>query len=268
MDTPVPLSVATNPVPGWRRALRKIGGSSGRLLILAYDSVVGSGDFAWQMEQLAARFKPIPMSRLLGHVGSKKPLAGSQVCVVWCAASRSERLDALAVLRRLQLAATYGPQVDSLQALARSGSADALLDWDDLRDIAGAGGDIAPHLHSASRLVALPCEQRRSELAWLRQATQREVGIKVAAFVYSGNAGQAPAPSLLHDAALAGFSLGVSAAGGVNSLRPFAPLMLSRQCVAVDMARPRYLAIIDEFARGGSCRASLSLHSPNAHRQS
>jgi hypothetical protein len=251
MNGRLPFPSTRPSILNWRGALHKIAGraAGGRLLILACDDAGGSGEFVWQMEQLAERFKPIRLSRLLWHVGGKKPLAGQQVCVTWRAASRDDGQAALAALRRLQLTATYCPDFESLHAIGNESPIDPTSNWNDLRDIASAGGDIALRLHSRAQVVALPAAQRRAKLALLRQEIEREVGIRVAAFVYASETGDAPAANLIHDAALAGYSLGVTVSGGVNALRPFAPLMLTRETIAADTPRHRYLRLLDSFAQ-------------------
>jgi peptidoglycan/xylan/chitin deacetylase (PgdA/CDA1 family) len=247
--------------------LGKLGrGTGGRLLILNYDRLGASptppgaepdqgfdaDEFSWQMEQVAARFEPILLSRLLGHLGGKRPLAGPQVCISWHATSRSDYRFALGAMRRLNLPATCYLALEGLHGDASHDPADpaASLGWNDLREIAASGGDIALHLRSGSDLVGLNSAQRRQELARLRGRAEQESGIRVRAFVYSGGAGEEPDKSLIYDAALAGYSLGANGHSGINSLRPFAPMLLKRQAVTPNMTRDRFLSLLDSLARG------------------
>ena len=244
-------------------------GGFGRLLILAYSragsaqapasqagpepgrDAVDVDEFTWQMEQIAARYQPIVLSRLMGHLGGKKPLTGPQICVCLQPDSRDSFRATSAVLRRVKLPATCFVAFDAFGAAGQDVAAQSWsdLNWDDVRELADAGADIGHLMHAGPKLAVMSSSQRRSQLSALRSRVSLESGNEVHAFAYSGD-GTGADKSLLYDAAIAGFSLGVSDAVGINALRPISPLTLRRTSVAPDLTRAGFASLLDALERG------------------
>jgi hypothetical protein len=53
--------------------------------------------------------------------------------------------------------------------------------------------------------------------------------------------------SLIHDAAIAGFSLGVNTSAGINELRPISPMMLKRTAVTRNTTRAQFQSLLKDL---------------------
>ena len=244
---------------GWfNGALRR----ADRLLILGYENIaagprpgstrsdaqsIDRSEFDWQMKQLLARVQPISVGQLAAHVRRKRELFGPQACVTIDCDSRAVNDSVLPILRQLELVATFGVEFDRVDdRTANDPRADPLaLDWDAIRSLVDSGMDLAHHVRSGSAVMTLEPAQRRANLAAVRQRAKNETGMTINAWVYPGNAGATSNLSLLRDAALAGFSLGVNGSVGSNPLRPFEPMSLRRVPVTSDMTRTQFQKLLD-----------------------
>jgi hypothetical protein len=216
-----------------RRLSRLAGRSPPRLLILSYadgtDDPAPRGldqdQFTRQMQLVAQRFAPIALSSLMSYASGKKRLAGPQVCVLLRSESVDHYLAADSILRSLGSRCTYvvgfehgvgGDDLDPAPAV------DAAV----LRELAAGGADFATQLHSRSPVATLATSTRRRILAAMRRRIERETGTEVHALVHAGWPDGAPERTLIYDAAIAGFSLGVCGSGPANTLRPLDPMRL------------------------------------------
>lgn len=237
----------------------------GRLLILAYENVgaesgptpaapdvpgsgIDLGEFSWQMEQLSANFEPIPLSRLMGHLGGKRPLAGPQISICLRTDALKDPLAVIAVMRRLKISPTLLFAFDSIREPSSSSTNDAELDWAAIRELTSVGADIAHQVRSGDGLAQLDAAQRRLHFGRLRSLAEQQTGVPVNALAYAMNdAGEADL-SLIYDAAIAGFNLGVANVEGINRLRSISPMLLKRRTVTAHMTRADFASLLDEVA--------------------
>jgi peptidoglycan/xylan/chitin deacetylase (PgdA/CDA1 family) len=236
----------------------------GQVMILAYsridagdgsigDAAKGSLDaidhaeFEWQMEQVVRRFAPLPLSRLMGHLGGKRALSGPQVCVSFHSDERSSCLAATPILRRLKIPATWFLAFDKVLGNSAGGSVGD-LDWAAISELCASGDDLAHRIDDS--MASVESAKRRSHLRALRSRVENEARVRVHSFAYAGNGFGESLRPLIYDAALAGFNLGVSGGVGVNPLRPISPMMLNRTAVARDMTRTRFEALLDALGPG------------------
>lgn len=235
----------------------------GRLLILGYGRVgvdqrskdsPESGDagsiyvaeFEWQMERIAERFSPVPLVRLIGHLGGKMPLVGAQVCVSLELDSGQEPSAAVAVLRRLHIPATWFVEFEQITGAVcvEDQSSAPGQDWDWIRELSTAGDEIA---HIVRPSMAPPHQgsaQRRAHLSSLRSRVEARTGMRIFSLSVQGDGCSTTDVSLIHDAAIAGFSLGVTASAGINELRPISPMMLKRTAVTRNTTRAQFQSLL------------------------
>jgi peptidoglycan/xylan/chitin deacetylase (PgdA/CDA1 family) len=243
----------------WRRG--------GRLLILSYERVeadpvsptasqrsgtcIDLGEFRWQMEQIAARFKPVGLSRLRSHLGGKSPLVGPQICVSFQSESQVNLHTAFPVLRQLNLPATLFAAFEWVRDKGGADTAGArqCLDWSAMRELAAEGLDIAYRVDTGSDLLALSPAQRRQQLSALRCRAEQETGVRVQAYAYPGDGRSDADKSLIYDAAIAGFNLGLGGGTGINSLLPIAPMTLKRTPVTRDLSRAHFQSLLEGLRR-------------------
>jgi hypothetical protein len=228
-----------------RQALRPRGG---RLLILAYGRIGGEdstsarrSEFTWQMEQIVARVKPIVLSRLMGHLGGKKPLTGPQVCVCFCADHDAQFVQA--VTRELGIGATWFIPFDRISDGEHPDANPPVWDWASVGELVASGSEIG---HRVVGDAVTDSTHRRTSLSTLRCRVEQSTGMRVHSIAF-------PAPSsrgqeaLIYDAAIAGFNLGVEPAPGVNSLGALSPMMLRSETIAPNLDRDRFRALLDSL---------------------
>ena len=238
----------------------------GRLLILGYGRVgadqmangsAESGDadiiavaeFEWQMERIAERFSPVPLLRLIGHLGGKKPLVGAQVCVSLELDAGSKPSAAVAVLRRLNIPATWFVEFERIGAAVcvEDQSKAPGPDWDRIRALSAAGDEIAHIVRPSNAPPQQSSAQRRAHLSALRNRVEAHTGMPIFSLAVQGDGRSASDVSLIHDAAIAGFSLCVNASAGFNELRPISPMMLKRTAVTRKTTRTQFESLLRDL---------------------
>lgn len=237
----------------------------GRLLILGYSRVgvdqrsqgsAESGDagsidvaeFEWQMERIAERFSPVPLVRLIGHLGGKTPLVGAQVCVSLEFDAGQKPSAAVAVLRRLNIPATWFVEFEHIGgAVCVEDQSNAPgQDWDCIRALSAAGDEIA-HMVRPSKAPPEGPAQRRAHLSSLRNRVEAHTGMRIFSLAVQGGGRSTTDVSLIHDAAIAGFSLGVTESAGINELRPISPMMLKRTAVTRSTSRAQFQSLLRDL---------------------
>lgn len=238
----------------------------GRLLILGYGRVdagqratgsaesddVGSIDaaeFEWQMERIAERFSPVPLVRLIGHLGGKRPLVGAQVCVSLELEAGQKPSAAVAVLRRLNIPATWFVEFERIgDAVCVEDQLNAPgPDWDLIRALSAAGDEIAHIVRPSNAPPQQSSAQRRAHLSALRNRVEAHTGMQIFSLAVQGDGRSATDVSLIHDAAVAGFSLGVNARAGINELRPISPMMLKCTAVTRNTTRAQFQSLLRDL---------------------
>jgi hypothetical protein len=241
----------------------------GRLLILSYGRVgadqrskgsaesheagsIDVAEFEWQMERIAERFSPVPLVRLMGHLGGKKPLAGAQVCVSLELGADQKPAAAEAALRRLSIPATWFVEFehigDGVRVEDQSNAQGP--DWDLIRTLSAAGDEIGHSVRLSKAPPQQDSAQRRAHLSALRNRVEAHTGKRVFSLAVQGDGYSTTDVSLIHDAAIAGFSLGVNASAGINELRPISPMMLKRTAVTRNTTRAQFQSLLRELETG------------------
>ena len=153
----------------------------GQLLILGYDRVgsdpraigsaesddagsIDAAEFEWQMKRITERFSPVPLVRLIGHLGGKRPLVGAQVCVSLELEAGQKPSAAVAVLRRLNIPATWFVEFE------RIGDSVCVVDqsnapgpgWDLICALSAAGDEIAHKVSQSEVPLQQDSAQRRA----------------------------------------------------------------------------------------------------------
>ena len=238
----------------------------GRLLVLNYESVavdkayrpaatsprsagIALAEFRWQMGQIAARFEPTTLARLRGHIGGKNPLSGPQICVSFHSESVVELDAAFLVLRELNVPATLFTALERVRDTGSTGTEDGVrhLEWAAMREFAVAGLDIACRVCADSELAGLSPGPRRQQLSSLRLRAEQETGVRVQSCAYPGDGRSQSDKLLIYDAALAGYSLGVSGERGINSLMPIGPMTLRSFPVTSDLSRANFQSLLEQL---------------------
>jgi hypothetical protein len=240
----------------------------GRLVILAYERIgagppsvseksgppvdcIDHGEFCWQMEQVARRFKAIPLSHVMWNLGGKRPLMGPQICVSFHTDARDDIRSALPIMQRMNIPATLFVAFERILEVDPIDVPNAApgLDWAAVRAIAAGGMEIAHRFRADSAWPALHTTQRRSRLTELRGRAERETGVRVHSFAIEGEMRGEPDKALIYDAAIAGFSLCVVGRRGTNTLRPISPMMLERQAITHEVTRAQFQSLLDDLER-------------------
>jgi hypothetical protein len=216
----------------------------GRLLILDYaqEARISSAELDWQLRRITNQFAPITISRLMGHLGGKKPLSGAQVCVVFTCEQGLDA-DTAELLSRLTFAATLFVPLDGLRAHASDVNLQP-SQLDRLRPLVAAGFEVG-HLHCGPLGAHGVGPTRRSHLAACRRNVELQLATKVQSFAYA--ASPVADTALLRDAAIAGFNLGLTSTAGMNALRPIDPMQLHRHVMTRDTGRDRLEALLTEL---------------------
>jgi len=245
---------------------RATGVRSGRLLLLAYEpagrasssalghsgspqAFVDLDELSWQLQQIAARFEPITLSRVARHVGGKCPLTGPQICVSLHTDDADRVRGAVSVMQRLRMNGTLFVAFERILDSAASGPSDAesRLSWADLRAFAAAGMEIAHRLRADFGWSRLPVNERRQRLTELYRRAGQETGTRIESFAIDAGQEEEPDTSIIWDAAFAGFNLGVVGHSRLDRLYPIDPLMLGRHSITPDVPRATFLSLLDNL---------------------
>jgi peptidoglycan/xylan/chitin deacetylase (PgdA/CDA1 family) len=152
--------------------------------------VVSPERFEEQMEQLADRgYRVCGVSELLAARTTVESEARSLVALTFDDAFRELLVHAVPVLRRLGFSATvYVPTAyigRSSTWLRGVGEADrAVLDADELRELAGVGIECGAHSHTHAPLDVIPAESARVEVELSKRVLEETLGCEVRTFAY------------------------------------------------------------------------------------
>jgi peptidoglycan/xylan/chitin deacetylase (PgdA/CDA1 family) len=157
--------------------------------------------------------------RLYGALGSRGPLASTPIGDLRVA-TEEERVRAFRALRDHLKSLPPEQVVAIVDDLAGNGGARAperaVLDWEELRRLAGEGVALAPHSRTHPMLDRLPREEARREILESLADLEREVGPTARAFAYPGGGYDDGLAALLAEE---GFELGFLTSRGMNDLR-------------------------------------------------
>ncbi|WP_406128456.1 polysaccharide deacetylase family protein [Streptomyces sp. NBC_00989] len=171
-DTPVPIlmyhSVATAP------------NDATRALSVAPEA------FAEQLALLGdLRFTPVNTADLAASWRSGKPLPERPVLITFDDGYEGVHRHALPALARHGFASTLFVSTGWIRgAHDTGGGLDTMLDWDQLRELAGADVEIGGHSHTHPQLDQLDDEALRTELVRCREIVADELGAVPVSFAY------------------------------------------------------------------------------------
>ncbi|MER5788164.1 polysaccharide deacetylase family protein [Streptomyces sp. NPDC001980] len=171
-DTPVPIlmyhSVATAP------------NDATRALSVAPEA------FAEQMALVGdLGLTPVNTADLCAGWRSGGPLPDRPVLITFDDGYEGVHRHALPVLAKHGFASTLFVSTGWIRGTHDTGGGlDAMLDWDQVRELAGAGCEIGGHSHTHPQLDQLDDERLRAELVRCREIVTDELGAAPASFAY------------------------------------------------------------------------------------
>ncbi|MFI6208647.1 polysaccharide deacetylase family protein [Streptomyces sp. NPDC051041] len=171
-DTPVPIlmyhAVATDP----NEATRALS--------------VTPEAFAEQMAVLADRGRtPVSTAELAARWRSGRPLPPRPVLITFDDGYEGVHRHALPVLAKHGFPATLFVSTGWLRGpYDTGGGLDTMLDWDQVRELAGAGVEIGGHSHTHPQLDQLDDGRLRSELILCKEIVSDQLGTVPASFAY------------------------------------------------------------------------------------
>ncbi|MFE9775464.1 polysaccharide deacetylase family protein [Streptomyces sp. NPDC005931] len=142
--------------------------------------------FAEQMAVVADRgLTPLTTAELAARWRSARPLPPRPVLVTFDDGYEGVHRHALPVLAKHGFPATLFVSTGWLRGPYDTGGAlDTMLDWDQVRELAGAGVEIGGHSHSHPQLDQLGERRLRSELILCREIISDQLGPAPASFAY------------------------------------------------------------------------------------
>ncbi|GGV41966.1 polysaccharide deacetylase family protein [Streptomyces griseoflavus] len=142
--------------------------------------------FAAQMAVIADRgLTPVTTAALAAHWRSGRPLPARPVLVTFDDGYEGVHRHALPVLAGHGFPATVFVTTGWLRGPHDNGGGpDTMLDWDQVRDLAGAGVEIGGHSHSHPQLDRLDENRLRSELILSKEIVSDRLGTVPASFAY------------------------------------------------------------------------------------
>ncbi|MER7488247.1 polysaccharide deacetylase family protein [Streptomyces sp. NPDC126497] len=142
--------------------------------------------FAEQMAVLADRgLTPVTTTELAAHWRSGRPLPARPVLVTFDDGYEGVHRHALPVLAGHGFPATLFVSTGWLRGpYDTGGGPDTMLDWDQVRELAGAGVEIGGHSHSHPQLDQLDDHRLRSELVLCKEIVSDRLGSVPASFAY------------------------------------------------------------------------------------
>ncbi len=142
--------------------------------------------FARQMEAIGDRgLTPLTTADLAGRWRSGRPLPPRPVLVTFDDGYEGVHRHALPVLRKHGFPATLFVSTGWISgAHDTGGGLDRMLDWDQVRELAGSGVEIGGHSHSHPQLDQLDDDALRFELTRCRDIVAGELGALPVSFAY------------------------------------------------------------------------------------
>ncbi|MFF8637590.1 polysaccharide deacetylase family protein [Streptomyces pilosus] len=142
--------------------------------------------FAGQMAAIAGRgLTPVTTAELAAHWRSGRPLPARPVLVTFDDGYEGVHRHALPVLAAHGFPATVFVTTGWLRGPHDNGGApDTMLDWDQVRELAGAGVEIGGHSHTHPQLDRLDEDRLRSELIRCKEIVSDLLGTVPASFAY------------------------------------------------------------------------------------
>ncbi|AZM64839.1 polysaccharide deacetylase [Streptomyces sp. WAC 01420] len=147
---------------------------------------VSPGAFAGQMAVIADRgLTPLTTAELAARWRSGRPLPARPVLVTFDDGYEGVHRHALPVLARHGFPATLFVSTGWLRGpYDTGGGPDTMLDWDQVRDLAGGGVEIGGHSHSHPQLDQLDEDRLRCELIRCAEILSDQLGSRPASFAY------------------------------------------------------------------------------------
>ncbi|MFF4834273.1 polysaccharide deacetylase family protein [Streptomyces sp. NPDC001315] len=128
---------------------------------------------------------PVTTADLATRWRSGRPLPGRPVLITFDDGYEGVHRHALPVLAKHGFAATLFVSTGWIRgAYDTGGGLDTMLDWDQVRDLAGADVEIGGHSHSHPQLDQLDDDSLRGELARCRDIVADELGALPVSFAY------------------------------------------------------------------------------------
>ncbi|MFI6023376.1 polysaccharide deacetylase family protein [Streptomyces sp. NPDC051287] len=142
--------------------------------------------FAEQMALVAdLGLTPVTTAELAAGWRSGGPLPGRPVLITFDDGYEGVHRHALPVLAKHGFAATLFVSTGWIRgAYDTGGGPDAMLDWDQVRELAYAGCEIGGHSHTHPQLDQLDDDRLRAELVWCRDIVAEQLGSAPASFAY------------------------------------------------------------------------------------
>jgi peptidoglycan/xylan/chitin deacetylase (PgdA/CDA1 family) len=142
--------------------------------------------FAEQMAVIADRgLTPVTTAELAAHWRSGRPLPARPALVTFDDGYEGVHRHALPVLAKHGFPATLFVSTGWLRGpYDTGGGLDTMLDWDQVRELAGAGVEIGGHSHSHPQLDQLDEGRLRSELILCKEIVSDQLGSAPASFAY------------------------------------------------------------------------------------
>ncbi|MFF4397889.1 polysaccharide deacetylase family protein [Streptomyces sp. NPDC001480] len=150
------------------------------------DLSVAPEAFVEQMAMVAdLGLTPVGTAELAAGWRSGRPLPARPVLVTFDDGYEGVHRHALPVLAEHGFAATLFVSTGWIRgAYDTGGGLDTMLDWDQVRDLAGAGVEIGGHSHTHPQLDQLDDDTLRSELVRCKELVADELGTVPASFAY------------------------------------------------------------------------------------
>ncbi|MGW7253400.1 polysaccharide deacetylase family protein [Streptomyces sp. NPDC054834] len=128
---------------------------------------------------------PVGTAELAASWRSGRPLPARPVLITFDDGYEGVHRHALPVLAKHGFAATLFVSTGWIRgAYDTGGGLDTMLDWDQVRDLAGAGVEIGGHSHTHPQLDQLDDDTLRSELVRCKEIVADELGTVPASFAY------------------------------------------------------------------------------------
>ena len=159
-------------------------------MILTYHSIsegqpplaISPAVFAWQMEWLSANARVVPLGEIVEALLAGRALPERGVALTFDDGYRDFHANAFPVLARFQFPATvflptdFCGRTNDWPGLPASVSALPLMDWTEIRELAGAGIEFGSHSASHPYLDKVSSEGLEREIAGSKQIIRDQIG--------------------------------------------------------------------------------------------